>query len=75
MNVIINRVLDHRQKNQHKKESRHCGILCIEKYCILLKCLLEGNRTPILRTGILRVIHYTTRSKYVNQITVLSEVK
>lgn len=22
---------------------------------------LEGNRTPILRTGILRVIHYTTR--------------
>lgn len=30
---------------------------------------LEGNRTPILRTGILCVIHYTTRGRYNNNIS------
>ena len=31
---------------------------------------LEGSRTPILRTGILCVIHYTTRGEFNNTLSV-----
>ena len=74
MNVIINRVLDHRQKNQHKKNPDIAGFSVLKSIVFYLNASLK-ELNPILRTGILRVIHYTTRSKYVNQITVLSEVK
>ena len=62
MNVISGGVpespLDHRQKI-NIKESRHCGILCIEKYRILLKCLLEGESNPYLKNRNLYVLSIT----------------
>ena len=57
MNVIINRVLD-LNKNQHKKNPDIAGFSVLKSIVFYLNASLK-ELNPILRTGILRVIHYT----------------